>query len=97
MNRIGAVMLGASALIAATVDSGRARSAEVPNASQVRSVPAVTESSRPQSTPLADLIPPAVPILARTGVFLRRRQRSGGRFRTPPDAPRRGGSQPGAR
>jgi hypothetical protein len=55
MNRVGTVVLGASALIAATVDSGWARRVEAPNASQARptnSVPAVTESSSPQPTPL---------------------------------------------
>ena len=55
MNRIGAIALGASVLMVATVASGRARSSEVPGASQAtsaQSVPAGNESRVPQSTPL---------------------------------------------
>ena len=55
MNRIGAIALGASVLMVATVASGRARSSEVPGASQAtpaQSVPAGNKSSVPQSTPL---------------------------------------------
>ena len=55
MNRIGAIALGASVLMVATVASGRARSSEFPGASQAtpaQSVPAGGESRVPQSTPL---------------------------------------------
>ncbi len=58
MNRMGAVVLGASGLMAATIDAGWSRGAAVPNASQAtptQSVPAVTESIAPQSTPLFTL------------------------------------------
>jgi hypothetical protein len=55
MNRIRAIVLGASVLMVATAASGRARSPEVPSASQAtptQSAPGVTESSAPQSAPL---------------------------------------------
>jgi hypothetical protein len=55
MNRIGAIVLGASVLMVATAASGRAQSSEIPSASQAtptQSVPDVTESSPRQSTPL---------------------------------------------
>jgi hypothetical protein len=55
MNGIGAIALGASVLMVATVASGRARSSEVPGASQAtpaQSVPAGNESRVPQSTPI---------------------------------------------
>ena len=55
MNKIGEIVLGASVLMVATAASGRARSSEVPSASQatpIESVPVVTESRTPQSTPL---------------------------------------------
>jgi hypothetical protein len=55
MNGIGAIGLGASVLMVATVASGRAWSSEVPGASQAtpaQSVPAGNKSGVPQSTPL---------------------------------------------
>jgi hypothetical protein len=55
MNGIGAIALGASVLMVATVTSGRARSPEVPGASQAtpaQPIPAGNKSSVPQSTPL---------------------------------------------
>lgn len=53
MHRMGAVVLGASALMAATVGSGWARRAAVPSADDASSVPpAVAESTAPQATPL---------------------------------------------
>ena len=55
MNRIGAVVLGASALMVATVAAGRAQRSEVPSASQTttaQSVPAGTGRNIPESKPL---------------------------------------------
>ena len=55
MNGIGAIALSASVLMVATVASGRARSSEVPGASQAtpaQPIPAGNKSSVPQSTPL---------------------------------------------
>jgi hypothetical protein len=55
MNRIGAIALGASVLMVATVTSGRARSSEVPGANQAtpaQPVPAGNTGSVPDSTPL---------------------------------------------
>jgi hypothetical protein len=55
MNTISAVVLGASALLVATVASGRAQNSEVPSMSQtakIQSAPAGTERNMPQLTPL---------------------------------------------
>jgi hypothetical protein len=55
MNGIGAIALGASVLMVATVSSGRAGNSDVPGASQAtpaQFVPAGNKSSLPQPTPL---------------------------------------------
>lgn len=52
MNRIGAVMLGASALMVATVASGRAESSAVTSASEATTSRLAPTGGIPEKTPL---------------------------------------------